>query len=271
MVAKALVIGINYTGTAHELTGCIRDAKLTCEKLKQHLGLCDRDIILLLDEPGQKLPTRAHILEALRLLQVASHRTPFQPLWISYSGHGSYQEDDGTGRDEADHKDEMWLPCDFETTGPLLDDTICSILKKVHPQTTIVGLSDSCHSGTMFDLPFLGQLQATTQQLVLTQTAPLWPAPTPRIILLSACRDNQTATEVPVAPQLTQGVMTTAFWQVLEQEQGHVTCARFLELLRLYMIQQGHSQIPQFSATEPLVRAHFSMNTQTRPFLPTFS
>ena len=257
------MIGINYTGTAHALTGCVRDALFHVEKLKKHMGMKEKDITLLADDvPGCRRPTRVHILEALRKLQITSHRVPLQPLWISYSGHGASQLDE-MGGDEKDGRDETWLPCDFETAGHITDDTLRTLFSRIHPQTTVVGLSDSCHSGTMFDLPYLvtvdGHVQVGPRDAY---------AAGPRMLLIGACQDDQTAAETVVGPTMTvQGVMTHAFWKVVEEAQCNLTCTQLMERMTAWLTQQGYTQRPQLSCSEPVILAHFALNRQTRPFL----
>jgi len=90
---KALLIGINYTGTEHELNGCINDAMNVRDFLVNDRGFPaqgDDDMLILTDEPEnegtQLYPTTANILAAFEWL--ASGNESGDVLWLSYSGHG---------------------------------------------------------------------------------------------------------------------------------------------------------------------------------------
>jgi flagellar biosynthesis GTPase FlhF len=54
MVKKALVIGINYTGSQHALRGCINDAWNVANFLVNHWGYQPGDILVLTDDPTSK-------------------------------------------------------------------------------------------------------------------------------------------------------------------------------------------------------------------------
>lgn len=53
---KALLIGINYFGTKHELAGCINDAKNCRKFLVEERGYSDsmNDMVMMTDEPVNK-------------------------------------------------------------------------------------------------------------------------------------------------------------------------------------------------------------------------
>ncbi len=71
-------------------------------------------------------------------------------LFIYYSGHGSYTYD--RSKDELDGRDESIVTSDLKQ---ILDDELKSILKTyINKNMTVIGLFDSCHSGTILDLKF---------------------------------------------------------------------------------------------------------------------
>lgn len=90
---KALLIGINYFGSGHELNGCINDAQNVREYLVRERGFSpdQRDMVMLTDAPGNRgtpfYPTGANMLAAFKWL--VSGNNPGDSLWLSYSGHGS--------------------------------------------------------------------------------------------------------------------------------------------------------------------------------------
>jgi hypothetical protein len=90
---KALLIGINYTGSKHQLNGCINDAMNVREYLVRDRGYSpdQRDMVILTDAPENRgtpfFPTGANMLAAFKWL--VSGNNPGDSLWLSYSGHGS--------------------------------------------------------------------------------------------------------------------------------------------------------------------------------------
>lgn len=79
---------------------------------------------------------------------------PGDSLVFHYSGHGSRQRN-YTG-DEVDGYDETLCPLDFETQGMIVDDEINAAIVRPLPRgVKLHAIVDSCHSGTVLDLPFL--------------------------------------------------------------------------------------------------------------------
>ena len=89
---KALIIGINYFGTEHELQGCINDAMNVKHFLVNDRGFYDsqHDMVVMTDHPQNRgtpfYPTGANMMAAFRWL--TSYNQPGDILWLSYSGHG---------------------------------------------------------------------------------------------------------------------------------------------------------------------------------------
>ena len=109
---KALLIGLNYDGSDHQLNGCINDVKLTKELLIKTLGVSSRNIECMTDHTNLK-PTRINILKNLNeIIMEVNKNSSINTLWIHYSGHGTRvwdkngdenAENDGlnSGADEA--------------------------------------------------------------------------------------------------------------------------------------------------------------------------
>lgn len=89
---KALIIGINYAGTKHELSGCVNDAMNVRDFLVSERGFPPPgdDMVTLTDEPENEgtpfYPTHENILSAFKWL--TSGNEAGDVLWLSYSGHG---------------------------------------------------------------------------------------------------------------------------------------------------------------------------------------
>ncbi|AET41570.1 Ca(2+)-dependent cysteine protease MCA1 Ecym_8291 [Eremothecium cymbalariae DBVPG len=150
---KALLIGINYFGSSGELRGCINDTKNILEFLTTRHGYKEEDVVVLNDDQRDpvRIPTRANILRAMQWL--VKDAQPNDALFLHYSGHGGQTEDlDG---DEEDGMDDVIYPVDFEVAGHIVDDELHDILvKPLQPGVRLTALFDSCHSGTVLDLPY---------------------------------------------------------------------------------------------------------------------
>jgi len=142
---KALLVGIDYKGTANQLGGCIRDVKLTQQNI---LAEYPNAVIETMTDDTLIKPTRANILSKLTAL-ISSAKFG-DTLMFHYSGHGSQVPD--LNGDEEDGYDETICPIDFMTNGQIIDDEIHEIISKVPAGVKFFMLSDSCHSGTIGDL-----------------------------------------------------------------------------------------------------------------------
>ena len=156
MTKKALLVGINYKKNEElkvsgnsELSGCINDVTNVKKVLMENFDYHEDNIKFMTDDTCIK-PTKKNIEEALCWL--VNDNCPGDTLVFHYSGHGSNQAD--TNRDESDSKDESLCPLDFETAGMFVDDCIFEYIKKVQKDVTLYCFSDSCHSGTVFDLKY---------------------------------------------------------------------------------------------------------------------
>ncbi|KAL3235338.1 Metacaspase-1 [Nakaseomyces bracarensis] len=150
---KALLIGINYIGSQHALRGCINDAHNMFDFLVSRHGYSPDDIVMLTDDQREmvRVPLRQNMLRAMQWL--VRDAQPNDSLFLHYSGHGGQTKDlDG---DEEDGMDDVIYPVDFETVGPIIDDEMHDILVRPLPQgCRLTALFDSCHSGTVLDLPY---------------------------------------------------------------------------------------------------------------------
>jgi len=151
---KALFIGINYTGTQAELKGCINDVRNISEVVCRRFGF--QNCLYLTDEQQdpEKKPTYNNIIEAMKWLVQGAQ--PGDSLFFHYSGHGGTAKD--SHGDEIDGFDETILPCDYAKNGQIIDDVIYENLVQPLPKgCRLTAIFDSCHSGTVLDLPYTYQ------------------------------------------------------------------------------------------------------------------
>jgi len=152
---KALFIGINYTGTSAELKGCINDVKNVSALVCQRYNF--QNCLYLTDEqtdPNKK-PTYNNIIEGMKWLVQGAKSG--DSLFFHYSGHGGTARDN-SDTDETDGFDETILPLDYQSAGQIVDDVIYENLVQPLPQgCRLTAVFDSCHSGTVLDLPYTYQ------------------------------------------------------------------------------------------------------------------
>ncbi|KAM0918634.1 hypothetical protein ACQ4PT_008724 [Festuca glaucescens] len=220
---RAVIIGISYRFSRHELKGCINDAKCMRHLLTTRFSFPDDSIIMLTEEQTDpfKIPTKHNIRMAMYWLLQGSQ--PGDSLVFHYSGHGAQQR--SYSGDEADGMDETLCPLDFETQGMIVDDEINAALVRPLPHgAKLHALVDACHSGTALDLPFLCRMSRTGQYI--------WEDHRPRsgvwkgtsggeAISFSGCDDHQTSADTSALSKITStGAMTFCFIQAIERGQA---------------------------------------------------
>nr|AET08890.1 metacaspase 9 [Aegilops speltoides]CCC14969.1 MC9B protein [Aegilops speltoides] len=220
---RAVICGISYRSSRHELKGCINDAKCMRHLLTTRFRFPDDSIIMLTEEQTDpyKIPTKHNIRMAMYWLLQGCQ--PGDSLVFHYSGHGAQQR--SYSGDEVDGMDETPCPLDFETQGMIVDDEINAALVRPLPHgAKLHALIDACHSGTALDLPFLCRMSRTGQYV--------WEDHRPRsgvwkgtsggeAISFSGCDDNQTSADTSALSKITStGAMTFCFIQAIEQGQA---------------------------------------------------
>lgn len=169
---KALLIGINYRGTKSELRGCVSDVKYVRDFITSVYGFSTdpKSMLVLTDDHNDPsfLPLRNNIIQAMHWL--IRDAQPGDSLFFQFSGHGTKVKDlDG---DEEDGYDEAICPLDYNTAGLIIDDEINAILiRNLPPNVRLTAISDSCHSGSVLDLPYT---YTTTGELKITNKAKMF-------------------------------------------------------------------------------------------------
>jgi len=153
---KALFVGINYYGTSAQLSGCINDIKNVSELMCARYGF--KNCLYLTDENPDPLmkPTYNNIINGMKWLVRGAKSG--DSLFFHYSGHGGTSKDNSNDSDEIDGFDETILPVDYAYSGQILDDVIYANLVEPLPEgCRLTAIFDSCHSGTVMDLPYTYQ------------------------------------------------------------------------------------------------------------------
>lgn len=242
---KALLIGINYTGSASQLNGCINDAQNLSVFLKQHNYFNDAEISMMTDDKqGPLRPTRANILKQFsQLVQFAKNNKGKEVrLFVSYSGHGTGVRD--RNGDESDGQDEALCPVDYNLSGFIIDDEIrSSFIDKLPSNVKLVMLVDACHSATMLDLKYGYMVNAKDTYTVSRKALPT----SCEVISLSGCRDNQTSADAwefdpHENKNEAQGAMTASF--IANYKDG-ITYTALIEGIRKWLAEKRYAQVPQ--------------------------
>ncbi|KAJ8755228.1 hypothetical protein K2173_019026 [Erythroxylum novogranatense] len=272
---RAVICGISYRNTRHELKGCINDAKCMKYLLVNRFKFPESSIVMLTEEETDRyrIPTKHNMRMALHWLVQGCQ--PGDSLVFHFSGHGSQQRN--YSGDEVDGYDETLCPVDFETQGMLVDDEInVTIVRPLPRGAKLHAIVDACHSGTVLDLPFLCRMDGSGRYA--------WEDHRPRsgtwkgtsggeVFSFSGCDDDQTSADTSALSKVTStGAMTYSFIQAIERGHG-TTYGNMLNAMRstirnttneldggivtslLTMLLTGGSggarQEPQLTADEP--------------------
>lgn len=225
---RALLIGSNYPGTVNQLKGCLNDVANVAGVLTDKGYTC----ALVTDFTALK-PTRNNILMSLQSLLNISNSG--DTCFFLFSGHGTNTRD--RNGDEVDGMDEMICPCDMQM---ISDDELNLVIKtNLKPGVTLIALFDSCFSGSVLDLKYTYYPVAVNSRVKDT---------TSTVVMISGCRDNQTSADANINSKW-QGAMTASF---LNSISSSPNIATLLNNMRIYLLKNRYSQVPQLSSGQPL-------------------
>jgi uncharacterized caspase-like protein len=230
---KALLIGINYTGTSNELYGCINDTTAIKERISKQ-GFND---ITVITDLTTKKATRNNILEGFKNLLMNCQSGDF--LFFVYSGHGSYAID--RNGDEKDGRDELIVSCDLQG---ILDDELKALIQTyLKADVTLFALFDCCFSGSVLDLKY--QFMDSLDYDKFTENSKQLETQG-NVIMISGCTDNQTAADAVFGGKAA-GAMT---WSLLEslKQKPNVNWRELVKTMRDLLKTSQFTQIPQFSS-----------------------
>ncbi|GJN14823.1 hypothetical protein PR202_gb01688 [Eleusine coracana subsp. coracana] len=145
---RAVLVGINYTGTKAELKGCHNDVARMRRCLVDRFGFDESGIRVLIDADGtapRAMPTGANIRR--ELARLVGDARPGDMLFFHYSGHGTRLPAE-TGQDDDTGYDECIVPCDMNL---ITDQDFTELVRKVPSGCLFTIVSDSCHSGGLLD------------------------------------------------------------------------------------------------------------------------
>lgn len=242
----ALTIGLNYPGTASELSGCINDA----HDWRDVLAARGFNVVTLLE------PDKAAILSGIRTLVGKAQRN--DTAVVTYSGHGTYvRDEDG---DEADNADEALCPADVFAGHVLTDDELYEVFSVRERGVKLIFISDSCHSGTvsrMAPAPAsekVPRVRFLPPGQVLPSARSI--APRPRgpsklvssALLLSGCRDTEYSMDAWFNGRANGAFSRTAI-DALRTLGPKATVREWHRVIRTFLPSVSYTQTPQLYGT----------------------
>jgi metacaspase-1 len=235
---KAVCVGINnYPGIFNDLKGCVNDAKDWSVWL-QGLGF---DVSLMLDSQA----TRTNVKAALQGLINATNAGDIAVF--TYSGHGTQVVEYGS--EEGDPYDEAICLYD----GNVIDDELRIVLQGIHPQATLVVISDSCFSGSVTRIagekavPRFIPPTVSTEERTARRSFLLPEANMPEI-LITGCSDSEFSYDAEFNGR-PNGAMTALALRVIQQNPT-ATYREFHIALRALLPSEDYPQSPQLEGTE---------------------
>jgi hypothetical protein len=263
----ALLVGINYRGTADELNGCYNDVVNVATYLRTVLGYAPSAITMLTDGnrgstfPASVAPTRQNILAGLSALvagMVAGDEAVFH-----YSGHGTLVRD--RNGDEVSGLDSCLCPLDYNAPasaggGVITDDEIRALLVNRVPRgARLYVILDCCHNGTGCDIRYKYEDFSLLLRPATARTSPVWRTQQKAFVqgrytdtagevyMISGCRDEQTSADAYINNAFA-GALTYAIFAILRANQTNIrtySWSSLLRDLRYFMRVNKYDQIPQ--------------------------
>jgi hypothetical protein len=269
---RALLIGINYTGTDSALNGCVNDISNINKFLLENVSGYSKDsITVLTDDPKSSLkPTKQNMESNIKKFVTGCKSG--DTLFFYYSGHGS-QLSDNNG-DESDGRDSVLVPADYKTSGVIRDDWLFANMVNCLPAGVLLWtFTDCCHSGTMLDLQFNLQSNSVytkgNSNKNIKYNSSEWSnqfglsnekstTSQADVFNFSGCLDPQTSADAFIRNQ-SQGAFTACFFEFVNSNStpdannklkfntNKIKLSDMLKEINCRLVIQGFKQRPQLS------------------------
>lgn len=271
MKKLAVLVGINYPGTDHELRGCVNDVKIMKNLLTSHYGFKSEHITTLTDHEA----TTAAIIGALEHMVATCE--PGDNIFFHYSGHGSQLYD--ANNDESDGLDEVLCPVDLDWISKIIrDDDLKRIFDKTPNGVHLTVVLDCCHSGTGLDhdesyqpaevrtrdvavVDELKRYLPPPKEMMVPNVSRSWhkTSTTHSIsrsinkagILLSGCRADQKSTDTFLEGR-SVGAFTHFLTKVLRDHNFNITYKALIDGVNEQLARNGFSQRPELNGPSGL-------------------
>lgn len=269
---KALLVGINYPNTDHQLQGCVNDVLAVEKTLIDHFDF--RNITLLLDE---RATTEAILYHLEKLVEDAKTG---DVLYFHYSGHGSQVLDQGDADYEPDGLDEIICPIDLDWEEKIIkDDDLKRIFDKVPDGVNLTVVLDCCNSGGGLDQ--LNQYQHARDEVQIQPKDPGRFLPPPHhqemlllerkigfkkrvltrdvnktSLLISGCMSHQTSADAYINGKY-MGAATFSLLDTLKRKEYDITYKDLVDSMNKWLTEQHYTQRPELNGTESLFNKKF--------------
>jgi hypothetical protein len=150
---RAILVGINCTGTKSQLSGCHNHVLMERYLMAVH-GFEETNMVIFMDDGKHITFTCVNMLKAFQDLAQSSRAD--NKCVVHYSGHGGYLKDDKG--DEPNPCDETLCPLDYDTAGQIRDDDLLkSLVVQVTKGALLMCLMEHCvfilrHAKSFFKL-----------------------------------------------------------------------------------------------------------------------
>ncbi|KAH9999166.1 caspase domain-containing protein [Russula compacta] len=202
--------------------------------LRKNLGFSGDEVRIMTDNSPcpWDYPTKDNILEAMRGL--VHDAQPHDSLFFYFSGHShqihDLDGDEQTGFEECicatDYRGDELHP-NFDTPGLIVDDVMHEVMvQPLQLRCRLTAMFDSCHSGTLLDLPYLYNWDGVVKEIRHPDELGLLR----QKVSLGASMANQRALE------MRRGSLV---W-------GNVTYGQLVQNINDYMTRHGFLQKPHY-------------------------
>jgi len=202
------------------------------------------NVVMLRDDilNPSMLPTVVNIIQQLQM--IAAQSANLEEIIIHYSGHGS--QINQIGNDEPTGMDQVIIPLDYQTNGVIVDYQLLSIIKNIKCRCIL--LFDSCHSGTVCDLPWSFQCTAPTTYSRTKNNAVV--ITNPNIFMISGCKDTETSDDTSsILLHEAVGAFTNAYIECLRNAQHNISIMLLYRDICVNLMQNGFKQVPLLSSS----------------------
>lgn len=282
MKQKAVLVGINYPNTSHQLYGCVNDVLEMREILLTRFNFSPTNVRLILDNGA----TTKNILDSLNWL--VQDAEPGDVLFFHYSGHGSQIYSKPSKNDpEPDGVDEILCPIDLDWKTKLIrDDDLKNIFDAIPNGCFFTSILDCCNSGSGMDhqnsyqptnsrelqesvneksnnrflpppIEIMEQLasRSTTQQAIhikktnnrnINATG----------VMISGCRANQTSADAVINGK-PMGACTYFISKALKDSKYKITYKALVDKINTQLASHGFTQRPELNGNPIFYTQHF--------------
>lgn len=282
----AIVIGLEYPGSANGLDGCYNDANLIEETIKEVYQFKSNEIISIRDNENKRGIYNGSKQNIIAQFNKATE-LDLEFLFIYVASHGiqtnDYNNDENklveknkkkfnyynTGK-SINKLDSAIVTSEKFGTSKLLDDEIRALFKIFSSKTTIMAVFDCCHSGTICDVNFINILNKKNKRNIdediddsdlnnlIRKTNRFEFIPTKykqdeldaNVIVISAARDKQFSYELPKGGQI-HGHFTYTLCNIFTSiELEKISLGKIVILIGMKL--NNKKQIPVLSSSKPI-------------------